>query len=108
VYLSVPFENGEMFVVELSVGQGSGVIRANRGEGLVESSADTFEAGLARVRHVAEALLERLTDLPRRPDRIRAEFGIKATAEAGLVVVKGSGDAHITLELEWGHRAGEE
>ncbi|WP_308363573.1 CU044_2847 family protein [Streptomyces sp. ISL-86] len=70
--------------MELSEGQGSGVIRASRGEGLVESSADTFESGLARVRHVAEALLERLADLPRRPDHIRAEFGIKVTAEAGL------------------------
>ncbi|MEV0414329.1 CU044_2847 family protein [Streptomyces sp. NPDC050448] len=104
MYLSVPFENGETFVVELSEGQGSGVIRASRGEGLIETSADTFEAGLARVRHVAEALLERLTELPRSPDHIRAEFGIRVTAEAGLVVAKGSGDAHIALELEWSRR----
>jgi hypothetical protein len=101
VYLSVPFEDGETFVVELSEGQGSGVVRASRGEGLVASSVDTFEAGLARMRHVVEALLERLTDLPRSPDHIRAEFGIKVTAEAGLVVSKASGDAHFTLELEW-------
>ncbi|WP_327064605.1 hypothetical protein OG500_02010 [Kitasatospora sp. NBC_01250] len=108
MYLSVPFDNGETFVVELSEGEGSGVIRASRGEGLVESSTETFEAGLVRVRHLATALLERLKDLPRSPDHIRAEFGIKVTAEAGLVVAKASGDAHITLELEWSRQEGEE
>ncbi len=107
MYLSVPFENGETFVVELSEGQGSGVIRAGRGEGLIEASAETFETGLSRVRHVAQALLERLTDLPRSPDHIRATFGMRVTAEAGLVVAKGSGEAHITLELEWSRREGD-
>ncbi|KNE81916.1 MULTISPECIES: CU044_2847 family protein [Streptomyces] len=106
MYLSVPFENGETFVVELSEGQGSGVIRASRGEGLIEYSVDTFEAGMARVRHVVEALLEPLADLPRSPDHIRAEFGLRVTAEAGLVVANGSGDAHIALELEWSRREG--
>ncbi|MFI6686344.1 CU044_2847 family protein [Streptomyces sp. NPDC050485] len=101
MYLNVPFENGGTVLVELSEAEGSGVVRASRGEGLIQASADTFEAGLAQVRHVAGALLERLTDLPRSPDRIRAEFGISLTAEVGLVVAKGSGDAHIVLELEW-------
>ncbi|MFJ7246329.1 CU044_2847 family protein [Kitasatospora sp. NPDC098652] len=78
MYLSVPFENGESMVVELPEGQGSGVLRATRGEALIESSAEAFESGLARVRHVAGVLLERLGDLPRQPDHIRAEFGIKA------------------------------
>ncbi|MFI6470094.1 CU044_2847 family protein [Streptomyces sp. NPDC050516] len=108
MYLSVPFENGESVVVELSDDQGSGVVRASRGEGLIASSVDTFEAGLTRIRHVAEAVVNRLTGLPRSPDRIRAEFGIKVTAEAGLVVAKGSGDAHITLELEWSRHQGDE
>lgn len=107
MYLSVPFDNGETFVVELSGGQVSGVIRAGRNEALVETSADTFETGLSRVRRVAEALLERLTDLSRKPDRIRAEFGITLTAEAGLVVTKASADAHITLELEWSGSGGD-
>lgn len=104
MFLSVPFDNGETFVVELPEGEGSGVLRATRGEALIESSAETFESGLARVRQVAGALLERLADLPRRPDHIRAEFGIKMTTEAGLVVAKAAGDAHFTLELEWSRR----
>ncbi|MFD8477943.1 CU044_2847 family protein [Kitasatospora sp. NPDC059673] len=101
MYLSVPFESGKEILVELPEGQGTGVLRASRGDALVESSTETFESGLGRVRHVAEALLERLADLPRSPERIRAEFGIRLTAEAGLVVAKGTGDAHFVLELEW-------
>ncbi|MFH9264763.1 CU044_2847 family protein [Streptomyces sp. NPDC017546] len=106
VYLSVPFEDGEVFVVELPDDQGSGVIRASRGDGLFEASADTFESGMARVQRVAATMLERLADLPRSPDHVRAEFGLRVTAEAGLVVAKGSGDAHIKLELEWSRTEG--
>ncbi|WP_327436445.1 hypothetical protein OG279_37410 (plasmid) [Streptomyces sp. NBC_01201] len=101
MYLSVPFEDGEAFVVELSDEQGTGVIRASRGDELFATSADTFESGMARVQRVAAVMLERLADLPRKPDHVRAEFGLRVTAEAGLVVAKGSGDAHIKLELEW-------
>ncbi|QNP66043.1 CU044_2847 family protein [Streptomyces genisteinicus] len=101
MYLSVPFEDGDSFVVELPDEQGSGVIRARRGDELFETSADTFESGMARVQRVAATMLERLADLPRRPDHIRAEFGLRITAEAGVVVAKGSGEAHILLELEW-------
>jgi hypothetical protein len=106
VYLSVPFEDGEVFVVELSDEQGSGVIRASRGDELFETSADTFESGMARVQRVAATMLARLADLPRSPDHVRAEFGLRVTAEAGLVVAKGSGDAHIKLELEWSRPEG--
>nr|WSZ99207.1 hypothetical protein OH820_29210 [Streptomyces sp. NBC_00857] len=106
MYLSVPFEDGEVFVVELSDEQGSGVIRASRGEEIFATSTDTFESGMARVQRVAATMLERLADLPRKPDHIRAEFGLRVTAEAGLVVAKGSGDAHIKLELEWSRPEG--
>ncbi|WP_235614640.1 CU044_2847 family protein [Streptomyces ambofaciens] len=106
VYLNVPFEDGEAFVVELSDGQGSGIIRASRGDELFETSAETFESGMARVQRVAATMLERLADLPRSPDHVRAEFGLRVTAEAGLVVAKGSGEAHIKLELEWGRTEG--
>ncbi|MFI5942121.1 CU044_2847 family protein [Streptomyces uncialis] len=101
MYLSVPFEDGEVFVVELPAEQGAGVIRASRGDELFGASAETFESGMARVQRVAATMLTRLADLPRSPDHIRAEFGLRLTAEAGLVVAKGSGEAHIKLELEW-------
>ncbi|MEU0688750.1 CU044_2847 family protein [Streptomyces uncialis] len=101
MYLSVPFEDGEVFVVELPDEQGTGVIRASRGDELFGTSAETFESGMARVQRVAATMLTRLADLPRSPDHIRAEFGLRLTAEAGLVVAKGSGEAHIKLELEW-------
>jgi Trypsin-co-occurring domain 1 len=101
MYLSVPFENGGTLLVDVHDENGTGVVRAGRTDELISSSADTFEAGLDRVRHAAEAILEKLSGLSKGPDHIRAEFGICLTAEAGMVVVKGSGDAHFTLELEW-------
>ncbi|TQF01347.1 hypothetical protein E6W39_02715 [Kitasatospora acidiphila] len=97
----MPFEDGGTFLVELPEDEASGVVRATRGGELLESASETFEAGLARVRQMAAALLERLADLPRSPDRIRVEFGIQLTGEAGMVVTKVGGEAHMILEMEW-------
>jgi hypothetical protein len=35
------------------------------------------------------------------PSRFSAEFGICLSAEAGLAVVKGKGEAHFVIEIEW-------
>ncbi|MEJ8672942.1 hypothetical protein WKI71_44920 [Streptomyces sp. MS1.AVA.1] len=45
---------------------------------------------MPRVQRVPATMLERLTDLPRSPDHVRAEFGLRVTA-AGLVEAKRSG-----------------
>lgn len=96
----MPLENGEAFLVEAETDV-DGVVRAGRGEGLVASSAETFEQSLARVRLIAETIVKRFETVGGGPDRIRAEFGVKVSAEAGLVVAKGTGSAHFVLELEW-------
>ena len=100
MYVRVPLEDGEAFLVEAEAG-GEGVVRATRADGAIKSTAETFEGSLTLVRHVAEVIIDKLSGLPAAPDHIRAEFGISLGAESGLVVVKGTGEAHFVIELEW-------
>jgi hypothetical protein len=100
MYVRVPLESGEGFLVETG-SAGDGVVRATRVDGAIKSSAETFEASLASVRRVAEVIVDKLSALSTAPDRIRAEFGISLEAESGMVIVKGAAEAHFVIELEW-------
>lgn len=96
----VPLENGDGFLIETEV-PGDGVVRATRADGAVKSAAETFESSMTRVRHIAEVIVDKLSGLPATPAGIRAEFGICLTAEAGIGIAKGTGEAHFIIELEW-------
>jgi hypothetical protein len=102
VFVEVPFENGDSFLVESDID--GGVVRATRGENLVKASTQTFEQSLDQIRHLTTTIVAKLSGLPSGPDHLRAEFGICLGAEAGMAVVKGTGEAHFVLELVWDRR----
>ncbi len=99
MYIEVPLSDGKAFLVQND--DDSGVVRAGRARDAVQTSAETFEDSLARVGQISEMIVQRFTSVEGGPHRVRAEFGIKLSAEAGMVVVKGTADAHFVLELEW-------
>jgi Trypsin-co-occurring domain 1 len=99
VYIEVPLSEGQAFLVQGD--NDAGVVRAGRGKDVIQSSAETFEDSLAKVGRIAEMIVQRFASVEKGPDRVRAEFGVKLAAETGMVVVKGSADAHFVLELEW-------
>ncbi|WP_406446397.1 hypothetical protein OHB14_45120 [Streptomyces sp. NBC_01613] len=103
MYLEVPLSDGQAFLVQSD--SGPGVVRAGRGRDAVQASVETFQESLARVGQIAEMIVQRFADVEDGPGRVRAEFGIKFSAETGMVVVKGTADAHFVLELEWSRSA---
>jgi hypothetical protein len=40
-------------------------------------------------------------DLATPPDTVKIEFGVKLTAEAGVVIAKAATEANFKLSLEW-------
>jgi hypothetical protein len=103
VQVRVPLENGDGFFIETEI-SGDGVVRASRADGTVRSSAETFESSITHVRHIAEVIVDKLSGLPVAPASIRAEFGVCLTAEAGIAIAKGTGEAHFVIELEWSQK----
>jgi hypothetical protein len=103
VQVRVPLENGDGFFIDADT-IGDSVVRATRVEGAAISTAETFEASISRVRHIAEVIVDKLSGLPSAPASIRAEFGVRLMAEAGIAIAKGTGEAHFVIELEWSRK----
>ena len=100
MYLRIPLDGGGDFVVQ-SADQDTGTSRVGRTDRAVASSAQTFENSMSTVKHIAEVVVQQLSQLAVAPTRFSAEFGIALSAEAGMAVLKGSGEAHFVIEIEW-------
>lgn len=67
----------------------------------VGSAADTLRDAVDRVRPAVQDVVDSLRAMPSRPDRITLEFGVKVTAEAGVVLARTAAEAHFTVGVEW-------
>ncbi|MFG2271253.1 CU044_2847 family protein [Streptomyces chartreusis] len=76
-------------------------IRRPRPADDVGSAADTLRSAVDRVRPAVLDIVDSLRSMPRSPDRITLEFGVKVTAEAGVVVARTGAEAHFTVGVEW-------
>jgi hypothetical protein len=94
-------EDGDGFVV-VEVGEDEpGVIAVSRLGDAVADATASFEEGLDRIRQAAASVLHRLQDMPRRPDEVNLEFGMRLNAELGAVIAKSSGEAHLHVSMTW-------
>ncbi|AZQ69927.1 MULTISPECIES: CU044_2847 family protein [Streptomyces] len=98
--LRVPLESGGSVLVEIDEDP-QAVVRVARGGGTVAHAAETLERGLDSVREAAHAVVGRLTDFPRQPNKITLELGLKLSGETGVFLAKTAGEASLTLTLEW-------
>ncbi|MEV8015481.1 CU044_2847 family protein [Streptomyces sp. NPDC086554] len=73
---------------------------SRHGEGPAQA-ARTFEGSLAGARAAAESALRVFRDGSLRPDSVEIEFGVRMTAEAGAVIVKGTAEGHLVVRLAW-------
>ncbi|WP_234380096.1 CU044_2847 family protein [Streptomyces sp. CMB-StM0423] len=81
--------------------EADGIVRAARPGEVAASAGRTLQDALDGIRPVAAAVHERLRALPAAPDRVTVEFGVKLSAEAGVIVARGTAEANFTVTLEW-------
>ncbi|MFI5772317.1 CU044_2847 family protein [Streptomyces sp. NPDC051658] len=95
--------DGTALRVEVDGQQGSGIDRVGRGSpsDVVRGSAETLQDALAHIRPAVEAVAESVRNLTSKPDSVSVEFGIKLSAEAGVVVAKAASEANFAVRLEW-------
>ncbi|WP_225821136.1 CU044_2847 family protein [Streptomyces naphthomycinicus] len=92
-------EDGALVAVE-DVGTRSGARLVSRGDGPAQA-AQTFEGALDGVRAAAASALRVFRDGSLRPDAVEIEFGVRMSAEAGAVIVKGTAEGHLVVKLSW-------
>lgn len=99
-----PLADGSSIWVEVHEDELEGLAPASR-RGLSEQALKTFEDALEKVRPAAQTIIQKLRDLSDAPDEIEVEFGLKLSAEAGVIIAAGSVEANYRVTLTW-KRAG--
>ncbi|MER7344277.1 CU044_2847 family protein [Streptomyces aurantiacus] len=92
-------EDGARVVVD-DADDASGSRLVARDDGLAQA-ARTFESALDGARAAAESALRVFRGGSLEPDSVEIEFGVRMTAEAGAVLVKGSAEGHLLVRLSW-------
>lgn len=99
--LALPLDGGGTVLVEAAAGEETGIDRVGRLGDAIRDSAETLQHALSRVRPAVAAVFGSMRTLPEPPEKICVEFGIRLTAEAGVVVARASSEANFTVTLEW-------
>ena len=102
-YVKFELEDGTLVYVETadSPKGSSGLIPATRS--VEEQAAVSFERSVSAVRKMAAVLLSNLReDFAETPEEVQINFGLKASAELGnLVVARGGMEANYNVTLRW-------
>ena len=98
--VAVPLDDGPAVLVEVDASADEIVRSARPGE-VAAALDETFQAALARLQPMTQAIVGKLREIAERPDVISVEFGIKLSADAGLVVAHTSGEANFRVNLRW-------
>jgi len=91
--VTVLVEGDETFGVDRVARRSDGVIQAQK----------RLEDALAPARATVVAALAAMGGLGF--EHLSLEFGVKLSAEAGAVIAKASGEAHLTITATWGRPA---
>ncbi|MBX9364320.1 hypothetical protein K4G64_24685 [Streptomyces sp. WAC04114] len=98
--IEVPIDGGESVRVEVSEDT-DGIVRVARPGQVAAIAQESLQQSLEKIRPVVIAVWEKLRHLPQTPDRVGVEFGIKLSAEAGVIVARGATEANFVVKLEW-------
>jgi Trypsin-co-occurring domain 1 len=101
--IEVPVDGGRLFVeADESRRPGNLELAARRPGEVVAEVSQSLERSLDQLQPAITAMSRRLRAMS--PDTFTVEFGLVLGAECGLVVAKGSSEAHLTLTLSWSGR----
>jgi hypothetical protein len=106
IAFSVAGGDGEVLVETNDIQPGQGQV-SRSGEITVQAGQAIQEA-FAGIRPVAEAVMASLGKLSLKPDEVEAEFGVKLTAETGVILAKAAAEGHVVIKLIWRPQLAEE
>lgn len=105
-YVKFELEDGTVvFIESTDVPKGaSGFPLTNKGEHPHEQESVSFEGTIQSVRKMAAALVKEMrSGFSEMPEEVQVNFGLKASAEVGgLVVARGGMEANYNIMLRWG------
>jgi hypothetical protein len=94
-------EDGGSVLVEVEPLDRGPVRRGARIEERVQEAGDTLEHVLGQVAPIATGLIARIRERDDWPNEVEVEFGVKLTAEAGVIIARAAGEANFRLLMRW-------
>lgn len=70
-------------------------------ESVINQATDSLTQALEPVKSVAESILKAFSAFNHAPDEISVELAIKISAEAGVIITKGSVEGNFKINLKW-------
>ena len=96
-------DDGSSFTAEVELEEDAqGTMRGGSAPAeVIAKSGESFQSALRNVNLAAQAVIDGLRSLPKPPDELTVEFGVKLSAEAGAVIAKASTEANFSISLKW-------
>lgn len=64
-------------------------------------SKERVERSIERIRRFGTMAMERLADMPRKPDKVAVEIAVKVSAGTGVVIASCATEANFKITVEW-------
>jgi hypothetical protein len=98
-YVDFPLEGGEKVRVEVSGDEG----RVTRGDpkDVIEPTTLAFETALAKLKPICSAIVKQAKELAEQPEEFSVEFGVKLSAEAGVIIASTAAEANLKVSVKW-------
>ncbi|MFF9364972.1 CU044_2847 family protein [Streptomyces griseoluteus] len=104
--VNIPLDGGGSLNVEVDARAENGWTRAGRAQDTASAVGRTLQEALAPIRPAMQTIVDHLRGGVSPPDTIKLDFGIKFSADAGVVVARTATEASFAVSVEW-HRAAE-
>jgi hypothetical protein len=67
----------------------------------ITKASVTLEKSLDQLKLIAEVVLKKIKSISEKPEETSVSFGLKMSAQAGVVVASSSVEANFTVTMKW-------
>ena len=96
-------QDGATIFVEVESATPAGDQLSARASSVIETAQTTFEEAVAGIKPIADAVLRQVSALG--PESISVEFGVKLTAQAGVILASSAVEGNIKVTVGWKPRS---
>jgi molybdenum cofactor biosynthesis enzyme len=102
-YVDFPLEENERIRVEVADAEE----RVTRGDtkAVIETASVAFDKALSKLKPMCAAIVRQVRNAVEQPEEIEVEFGVKMSAEAGIILTSTSGEANLKISVKWKRQA---
>jgi Trypsin-co-occurring domain 1 len=99
--IEFPLDNGDFIVVEVDEPPAPTDDRIGIGDDVARKAKQSFESAMAKIKPVADTIIQKVKSLNEPADEVEVKFGLKMSGELGAVVASGKADVNYEITLKW-------